>query len=271
MGIPEFEGAQEIFHLHNKVEEVAYSGLVNKVISLGIVRNGISENESQLLLQHIKQVAHRELFRKDGYWASRTKLLKPEQIDYVLKQYGHIVHDRDTKLTRGTYHYLSDLLMAFDDHNTMVKTILFTSWFQEPKPLEDENHSHLEMIKEKVRFYERLDEALPFSLKDVLEEKKTFWDTYFPGKRLVGEGTSEDFLNICHVRYHFHVLTEGKNREIQTLDGTIHKIFRSSLARTATKLLGPHPFFDEAVTLREFIEKYFPDSGYAPEHKAIQF
>ena len=96
--------------------------------------------------------------KKDGYIQSRTKL-PYEQVQEVIRNVGLIVHDRDTKLTDARYYTITDLTMALDDHNTMVKEILLKSWYKCPKFI-DPHHTHLDEIKERAGFYATLNPQL---------------------------------------------------------------------------------------------------------------
>lgn len=192
-------GAEEIKRIHDLVEEVAYRAFANAVIELGICEDSISCEQSNQILYRIKAEAHKEMYKKDGYISQRTKLLEPSQVEKVITSVGRIVHDRDSKLTYARYNSLSTLLLGLDDHNTMVKEILVSSWFHD-ETFSDPDHTHLESVKEKAEFYTSLDKTLRFDLKKALQNRKQFWDQYFPGMRNDGPNLSEKFTQILEAR-----------------------------------------------------------------------
>lgn len=275
----EKEGANEIWALHDVIEEIAYRAMAQKVVEMGITEDEITEQQSEEILGAIKVAAHKELYKKDGYWASRTKWLNQSQFGHLISKIAVIIHDRDTKLTDATYHSLSELLLGLDDHNTIVKTILLTSWFK-CQEVVDESHMHLDRIKERVSFYQHMDGQLRFCLRDQLIERKAFWDSYFPGIRVGGENSST-FMNVTEVRHYFCNQVDIKEGVItlKTQGGSHYELSFDKLSNLLKGEIGEEtlfqastrnnqirgqiqerlPLLDSDITVGQFLEKYFPE------------
>jgi len=240
-------------------------------------------------LAYIKKVAHVELYKigPNGY-GNRGKILDKSQFTILFQYIGKIVHDRDTKLTDARYTSMTDLLMAMDDHNNMVKEILFRSWYKNPG-IVDPEHRHLGKIKASVGFYGKMNAQLGFNMETALAANKTFWNTYFPGKR-DGEKCSDEFLNILEVRHYAggkHVELNQKpngyefafamshglqSATIDSLDVKLKTLIPAedleflTTPRTVANLVrcrnatpAPALVKNSDMTVREFFQQYFPE------------
>jgi len=278
----ELEKAKTIEQIHTIVEEIAYQALVDAVKELNITSDRITAAESGILLLRIKQAAHREMYKKDGYIAKRATLLDPSQVKHVIDNVGKIVHDRDTKLTNARYYSLSELLMGLDDHNTMVKTILLRSWFK-CSCFSDEKHHHLDRVKGNIQFYEQMDKQLTYDIKKHLIEKKEFWDRFFPGVRQAEtDKASTAFTTTIELRQYFTSKVNKKGLEFssalktysatkKTLDTPLASmltdedriaIFGSRSARNIVRsqdIQMPALLENQEITIREFFAQYFPE------------
>lgn len=271
--------ADQVKSIHDRVEEIAYRALAEAIKVLGIKTDAITFEQSSQILLAIKTEAHRELFKKDGYMSMRGVLLQRSQIEKVIANVGKIIHDRDSKLTDARYSRLSELLMGLDDHNTMVKEILLSSWFKD-ESFSDPDHVHLKEIKANVRFYESLAAHLDFDLEKALRERQAFWDKYFPGLRVGGEASS-DFVQILEVR---NALGCVHNPAMNTiiLGGSIvvgadrfeaplisllpresHSLFEQRREYNAIRrgYVEVPALLDPSITLREALRLYFPEIG----------
>lgn len=85
----------------------------------------------------------------------------------------------------------------------MVKEIVLSSWTE--RDIKDPEHEHLNQIKRNVDFYPFLDAHLSFDLAATLEQRKEYWDRYFPGARQDGKGKSERFVEILEARHQLGV------------------------------------------------------------------
>jgi hypothetical protein len=265
----EFANAMEIKRIHDLIEEVAYRAFVEKVKDLNIEHDCLTEEQSGRILSHIKAQAHREMYKKEGgYITERAKLLDPSQVQRVIQNGGRIVHDRDTKLTDARYYSLSELLLALDDHNTMVKEILLQSWYK-CHNFSDRNHEHLEEIKERVNFYGTLSEQLKFNLQGALRDRKAFWDKYFPGKREANREISEQFVNIQEVRHYMeHKVNTLKGFDLDEQlirylnEEEIIAYFEPRQIRNRVRCqeVQTVPLLaDRHITVRQFLSYYFPE------------
>ncbi len=255
--------ADGIKEIHDLVEEVAYQAFAAKVTELGIKEDGITEEQSGQILCAIKSAAHKEMDKKDGYIQSRTKL-PYEQVQEVIRNVGLIVHDRDTKLTDARYYTITDLTMALDDHNTMVKEILLKSWYKCPKFI-DPHHTHLDEIKERAS----------------VANRQAFWDNYFPGKRQACNGTSKEFVDIIDVR-NYLAKKEGSRLNFATIHN-VYSFHDEDMDRKLIDLLNPddqnalfqpreiknlvrkcsqscdNTLLKENMTLKQFLTKFYPE------------
>lgn len=259
----ELEQAEAVKEIHDRIEVVAYSAFVEKVKELGIRGNKIPEEASVEILKHIKIKAHREMFKEGGYMKERGKMLGPNQIKHLSTQVGKIIHDRDTKLTNAQYSTVSDMLLALDDHNTMVKEILLRSWCMCPE-FEDSTHAHLDRIKREVNFYPELNAQLGFDLETSLKTSKKILDTFFPGLR-----KSEDsiqFVNMMKVRSQFKdmsLMSYNPNMPvIEAFKGADVQAFfvEQTIANPITGKtdLFP-PILNREMTVGELIQQYLPE------------
>ncbi len=274
--------ALAVKELHDRIEEVAYQALVAGVKKLKIREDVLTKEQSGELLGMVKDAAHLELFKDNGYMNSRGKILLSSQVQTLFRHIGKIVHDRDTKLTNARYYTLSDLLLGLDDHNTLVKDILLSSWFIKQLSY-DEEHTHLNEIKEKVKFYPQMKKLLNFDLESALKAQKVFWNTYFPGKR--ESKTNEDaqtFINVLEVRHYFGAptLKEPDSIEFNTPDGTLFIDLKNlddlivpstspcavvftgivEYNRIQSKRARILPLLDNRnMTVREFLKSYYPE------------
>ena len=208
---PQLEGAKMVKELHDKIEIVAYQALAEKVKELGITGDTITRQQSDEILLYVKQQAHKELYRPDGYWASRLKLLDADgsQIALLIKEQfqqqvnglGRLVHDRDTKLTNAQYCSLTDMVMAMDDHNYMVKENLLRSWFRCPNRAHAPGREILEDAKASANFYSTLDGQLKFNIRSAVKARQAFFDQHFPGLREPEKG--KEFMKVVNVRDFF--------------------------------------------------------------------
>ncbi len=278
--------AGQLMLIHNLIEEVAYRAFAEKIVSLNLVDDQISEQQSGDILAHIKKQAHIEMYKKDGYIAKRAQLLDPSQVQKVIASVGKIVHDRDTKLTDARYPSLSEMLMGLDDHNTMVKEILIQSWYK-LEEFTDSEHEHLDMIKKNVSFYEMVDKQLKFDLKAELSYRKAFWDHYFPGMRKATEDmtqtdTTRNFVEIMEVRALFQGFTLNEERcHFDSLHEADlgEKLFKYLSSSDQELFFEPRKVFNqvrgksipmlpliknESITVKEFISRYFPERASSP-------
>ncbi len=277
----ETDRAIQIKEIHDLIEEAAYRALAQTVVEQNIRADKITEEQSGVLLASIKCAAHREMFKGGGYISERSKL-PLKQVQELIQSIGKIVHDRDTKLTDGRYALLTDLVMALDDHNTMVKEILLRSWFRCPQ-FKDPKHAHLEAIKEKVGFYATMDPQLSLNFKNALADRQAFWDRYFPGIREASESASSQFITTLEMRSCFteidisgdaiHITTPQKKYRLglDCLDKkltdilapedqnalfeprTIHNVVRKSQKDNFPLL------HNKDITAKEFFVTYFPE------------
>jgi hypothetical protein len=257
--------ADEIKRIHDRIEIVAYRAFVEKVIELEIKEDSITEEQSGQILDHIKRQAHVEMFKKEtGYTAQRNILLNPSQFEVLKQHVATIVHDRDTKLTDARYYSLTDLLMALDVHNTMVKQILFQSWYKS-FPVIDSDHTHLEGIKKEVDFYPALDQQLLFNLRTHLKIRQIFWDTYFPGKR--DASNTDSFINLIEVR-HFalHLIKDNMQTDAKLItilsEKDVNTLFepRFLFNKVRDREIEIPPLIkNRELTVGRFINEYFPE------------
>lgn len=282
----EISRANQVKKIHNIIEEIAYKGFAEKVIQLGITQDAITEKQSGEILTHIKAVAHIELYKEGGYATERFKLLDSSQVKKIVANVAKIVHDRDTKLTNARYFFLSELLMGLDDHNTMVKEILLESWYKCSR-IEDCQHSHLERIKEKIDFYGVLNQQLEFNLRESLEDRKIFWQKYFPSLRVASQENSVQFMNVIDVRHYFGDAQLNYDAETCTLsfdtENFSYEISHVNLdaklvtvlnEKDAQALFAPRTIFNyvrntevkaapflsnENMTIHQFLTAYFPE------------
>ncbi len=274
--------ANTVKALHDLVEQIAYEALIEGIEGLGIKTDAITEKQSERLLYQVKLRAHQEMYKKGGYISSRGTLSN-SQIQNLIAKVAKIVHDRDTKLTDARYHSVSELLLGLDDHNGLVKDILRSSWAK--TSIQDPDHRHLDQIKASVNFYSRANKLLSFDLNQKLNERKLFWDTYFPGKR---ESTSnedaQEFIRILEVRHHFGNPVKQSNKSIafNTPDGKVSFSKKDSEKPLAADLPNKSFVFNpyrgpalargvsvnkpalipKEMTHREFLSKYYPDVTY---------
>lgn len=277
--------AHEVKAIHDRVEAVAYRAFAEAVVSLGLKSDPITSEQSSAILQRVKIEAHREMFKKEGYISSRGTLLELSQVEKVIQSIGRIVHDRDHKLTfaTGRYSSLTDLLLALDDHNTMVKEILISSWFKD-ESFKDPEHHHLSVIKSGIDFYPTLSRTLSFDIESTLKDRKTFWDTHFPHARKDGPGLSEAFLQIQEVRSTLELALDGEfinlyvkttlgRREVGIVDrdktvasylleAELELIFNkrsfdNPILRSAH--LAPALLSDSDITVEQLLQTYFPE------------
>lgn len=225
---PELVGANEIKDLHDVIEVIAYRSFAQAVKNLGITKDRITEEQSGKILAFVKEQAHVELYRDGGYWKERLNKLNPSQVQGVIRAVAHVIHDRDTKLTDARYSSLSEMLMAFDDHNVEVKNILLKSWYKCPD-FSDNDQGHLSYVKGEANFYPAMDAQLKFDLKGALEKRQEFYNTYFPGLRagVTSESRSTEFVNVLEVRNYFNgnqieFCIDGPNN-YQSLNYTLSK------------------------------------------------
>ena len=271
--------ADGIREIHDLVEEVAYRAFAQKVAELGIHGDQITEEQSGQILGAIKMAAHREMYKTDGYIKSKTKL-PACQVQEVIRNVGLIIHDRDTKLTDARYYSLTDMTMALDDHNTMVKETLLKSWYKCPK-FQDPNHTHLEEIKERAGFYAVINQQLSFDLKAAVAQRQAFWDNYFPGRRDAHNGTSKEFVDTIEVRNYLAKVGYGLNF---TTPNRNYTFTFQDFYRKLTDLLSPedqkalfepreihnlvrkcqktceNALISNDMTLGQFLNKYYPES-----------
>ncbi len=258
---------ETVMGIHDQIEEVAYKAFADIVEELGIKGDAITEEQSGKILAYIKKQAHVEMYKKGGYIAKRGDLLGKDQIQFLLGQVGKIIHDRDTKLTDARYHSLSSLLLALDDHNAAVKDILIKSWFRCPVA----DPTHLDQVKERIRFYDRTNASLGIDLQAAVERKAEFWDRYFPGLRDATEigqaDRSAEFVRILEVRNMFGgVNFMGKNLEAPLSAyvsiNTAERLFQPrqvpNLVRRADMQATPL-ISDSKITLGTFLRHYFPE------------
>ncbi len=281
----QFQRANQVKNIHNVIEEIAYRAFAEKVVGLHLTQDNITAEQSGQILNYIKCEAHKELYKNGGYATERFKLLEPCQVKKIIANVAKIVHDRDTKLTNATYYSLSELLLGLDDHNTMVKEILLESWYQCGR-IDDCKHSHLQKIKDKINFYETLNNQLNFDLKDKLKDRQQFWETYFPGVREDNK-YSEKFMNIMEVRHCFvgvqpeydstldylkfgtnevsyMVLPNELDNELKSFlqESDIKALFEKGAAVNQVRgcnLERSALLQDDKMTVRQFITSYFPE------------
>jgi hypothetical protein len=162
----EIQAAVVVKGLHDEVELAAYAALIQGCEELGISTDAITEEQSfRLLHKYVKASAHKVMNGPDGYMSLRGKHLNFEkQIQPILDKVSWIVHDRDRRLTNGVYTSLTKLIFALDSHNSLVNHIIFKAWGY---PL-SEARDHLSEIKEKAKFYGKLNAIVHFDVSDAL-------------------------------------------------------------------------------------------------------
>lgn len=203
--------AAMVKELHDEIETVAYRALANIVRELNITGDQITEEQSGLILAHVKQESHKELYREGGYWKSRLKLLDAdgsqtallvkEQFEKQVNGLARLVHDRDVKLTDAHYNSLSELVMSMDDHNYMVKENLLRSWYRCPSKQHSPDMEIIEAAKNRAHFYETVQRNLTFDLRNSVQKKQQFFDDHFPQLREPERG--KEFMNTLYVRHFF--------------------------------------------------------------------
>jgi hypothetical protein len=257
-----------IMEIHDKIEETAYRSFANIVERLGIRGDAITEEQSGIILAHIKSEAHIEMYKKGGYTAERGNLLDKQQFQYLASQVGKIIHDRDTKLTDARYHSLSSMLLALDDHNSEVKDILIKSWFRCPVA----DPTHLDQVKDRVDFNSRMNGALGFDLSRAVQEKTALLDRSFPGLRAAsapGEADrSAEFVRILAVRD----LVGGINFREMDLSAPLEscvpadvsaRLFTQREVRNVVRgrEVQTRALIDDSrITLGQFLAEYFPET-----------
>jgi hypothetical protein len=172
--------------IHDFIELNAYAAVSEVVRELDLHALELQPAESQRILQHVKCKAHREMYKAGGYMQTRGQYVEPSQVKLLLQRVGDIIHDRDTKLTNATYLTLPRLIMALDDHNTMVKCILLQSWTRVPNKVEDDAHAHVQEIQRQAEMFDtlrRFDSEVFGDLQLAVAREKAEWNVRFPGLR----------------------------------------------------------------------------------------
>lgn len=237
--LKEIENAIIVKRLHDKVEHAAYAALAEKVKALKIKKDQISTEQSHEILYAVKAAAHKVMRADDGYMPQRGKFLNLNQLGPVIAKVSWITHDRDRKLTNGSYTSLTQLLFALDDHNINVNKILFSAWGYPMKYFE----KHLDMIKEQVNFYVIINGELSFDLAESLH-----------------------MLRIQHnnIARHFREVTYADSKLSFTLDGKHIEIARTQLDDLISGTV-VHNMLDNIClatneqTIKQFYSCYFPE------------
>ena len=248
----EIKGAIVVKKLHDKVEIAAYAGFIAGIQELGIVSDEITDEQSRFILKYVKQEAHRIMYSPDGYMSLRNEHLNfTTQIKPILDRVVWIVHDRDRRLTHGSYRSLSALLFALDSHNSLVNQIIFRAWGY---PL-SAARNHLHHVKDKVDFYPTLGRILSFDLsKSISEMSKRFSDSRIftnvnTGKTLFGYGS--DYISF----------EDGKGKLRTIYSGSFDEKLCDYLESEEIDFFLSNKLFDDGSfpTVRKYFEDLYPE------------
>lgn len=249
----EIKGAIVVKQLHDKVELAAYSGFIQGIRELHIVEDEITEEQSKVILhQYVKKEAHKIMYNSDGYMSLRSKYLNFEtQIKPIFDRVVWIIHDRDRRLTNGSYRSLTALLFAIDSHNSLVNHIIFRSWGYPLSAARD----HLTYIKDEINFYATLSTVLSFDLSTSLAElNKKYGDSRIftkvnTGRSLLGYGS--DYISFT-----------DSDEKVRTI---YYSGFEEALCKFLEKnekdfFLSNHLIIEEGFpTVRKYFEDFYPE------------
>ncbi|GGI92487.1 hypothetical protein [Legionella impletisoli] len=279
----EIEKAKNIFFVHNLIEEICYQALADIVVQLGICKDEITEEQSNLILAHVKEAAHIELRKEGGYSKKGREMITAEQFNGVIRNITTIIHDRDGRLTDARYSTLTDLCIALDDHNTYVKSVLFRSWLR-CEALSA--NTHLAMIKDIVHFNSQISQQVGFNFERKLAERKQYYSIHHHNIREVvcpktGEKSALRFVHVTEVRAQFQPYVAELKRfapdrpfqaclieacgfsqeQIATLSSArkVSCPARFGFASSSKTISQPPLILCESLTVGEFLSRYFPE------------
>jgi hypothetical protein len=243
----EINGAIATKKLHDAIEISAYNGLVEKIISLGITTDEITEKDSRTLLRYIMCCAHKTMRASGGYIDARTKHLNMEkQLLPLMVHLDWIVYDRDRRLTNAKYISLSELIFNLDDHNIKVKQLLLDIWGH-PNP---DAIQGLENVKQQIKFYERLNRVLSFDLKENLTNIKNNHSSIreiFPSVEIDDEQRWVKFYGIKNESFKINFNSLNLSAFSLMLNYELKKFIRSVHEN------------EQNISVKKFIDTYYPE------------